>query len=76
MFFFPVSVQYNMDIMMIKGKTNLFQRNNSVSDIKKQMYLQRLYTTLDKLSQLDKGEYIMLHNPKKPYQVELYISSM
>lgn len=45
-------------------------------DKKKQVCLQRLYLTLDKLSQLDKGEYVMLHNPKKSFQVELYQSSV
>lgn len=43
-----------------------------ISDDQQQMYLQRLCLTLDKLSQLDGGEYIMLHNPKKPFQIEIY----
>jgi len=58
-----------MDIMMIKRK---FFDDNLISDNQKQVYLQRLYLTLHKLSQLDGGKYVMLHNPKKPFQVELY----
>lgn len=54
--------------MMIKQK-NIESTN---LEDKKQTYLQRLYLTLDKLTQLDAGEYVMLHNPKKPFQVELY----
>lgn len=57
--------------MMIQQKNS---ENNFISDDQQQMYLQRLYLTLDKLSQLDKGEYVMLHNPKKPFQVEIYQS--
>lgn len=58
---------------MIKQKN---VESNVNLDKKKQVCLQRLYLTLDKLTQLDKGEYVMLHNPKKPFQVELYQSSM
>lgn len=57
---------------MIKKKN---VESNSYLDEKKQVCLQRLYLTLDKLKQLDRGEYVMLHNPKKPLQVELYQSS-
>lgn len=64
--FIIVSVQYNMDLMMVH------QKNHTISDDQQQMYLQRLCHTLDKLSQLDGGEYIMLHNPKKPFQVKIY----
>lgn len=57
--------------MMVKQKN--FDSINLENE--KQMYFQRLYLTLDKLDQLDAGEYVMLHNPKKPFQVELYQSS-
>lgn len=67
-----VSVQYNMDIMMVKQK---FFDDSLISDDQKQVCLKRLYLTLQKLSQLDEGKYVMLHNPKKPFQVELYQSS-
>jgi len=70
--FVIVSVQHNMDIMMIKQK---FFEDSLLSDNQKQTYLHRLYLTLQKLSQLDEGKYVMLHNPKKPFQVELYQSS-
>lgn len=46
-----------------------------ISDEKKQMHLQRLHQTIDKLTQLDEGEYFMLHNPKSPFEVNLYQSS-
>lgn len=46
--------------------------NSIISDDKQQMYLKRLHLTLNKLSQLDGGEYVMLHNPKKPFEVEIY----
>lgn len=59
---------------MIKQKN--VQSANLISDDKKRMYLQRLYLTLDKFSQLDKGKYVMLHNPKNPYQNEIYQPSM
>lgn len=68
---FLVSVQYNMDIMMIK-KNNPIE--DLISDANKQMYLQRLYQTLDKCLQLDEGQYMMLHNPKKPFEIELFQS--
>lgn len=63
-----------MDIMMNKQKN--VESSNLISDDKKQMYLQRLYLTIEKFSQLDKGEYVMLHNPKNPFQNEVYQSSM
>lgn len=60
-----------MDIMMIKNNLNV---ENDCKDLEgiKQMRLQRLYITLEKLLQLDTGEYVLLHNPKKPFQVEVY----
>lgn len=58
---------------MIRPKNMM--SNELITETKKQMYLQRLYTTIDKFTQIDKGEYVMLHNPKKPFQVELYQSS-
>ncbi|XP_025425073.1 uncharacterized protein LOC112693992 isoform X2 [Sipha flava] len=65
------SVQYNMDIMMVKKCLNIENCSENLERVKK-MRLQRLYITLDKLSKLDTGEYVLLHNPKKPFQVEVY----
>lgn len=58
---------------MIKKENTI---ENLISDVNKQMYLQRLYQTLDKCSQLEKGQYMMLHNPKKPFEIELFHSSV
>lgn len=55
-------------------KRNKIVSDELISEEKKQMYLQRLYLTLDTFSQLDQGEYVMLHNPKKPFQVDVYQS--
>lgn len=66
-----VSVQYNMDIMMVKNHFNIENYSKDLENIK-QMRLQRLYKTLEKLSQLDIGEYVLLHKPKNPFQVEVY----
>ncbi|XP_025200311.1 uncharacterized protein LOC112598152 [Melanaphis sacchari] len=69
-----VSVQHNMDLMQVK---RIIEETESVSSNgNDQKYLQRLYLTLDKLTQLSKGEYVLLHNPKKPFHVDLYQSSM
>lgn len=68
-----VSVQHNMDLMLVKWTIEEIQ--NLSSNGKDQMYLQRLYLTLDKLTQLGQGEYVLLHNPKKPFHVDLYQSS-
>ncbi|VVC29676.1 Hypothetical protein CINCED_3A005278 [Cinara cedri] len=68
-----VSVQYNLDIMMIKKENRV---DDLLSDTTKQIYFQRLYQTLDKCLQLDEGRYMMLHNPKKPFEIELFHSSV
>jgi hypothetical protein len=60
-----------MDIMMVKKCLNIENCSENLERVKK-MRLQRLYITLDKLSKLDTGEYVLLHNPKKPFQVEVY----
>ncbi|XP_050529480.1 uncharacterized protein LOC126899028 isoform X2 [Daktulosphaira vitifoliae] len=65
-----VSVQYNMDLMMLKEKTA-----DTISiklDEIKHTLLQRLVWTFEKLKQLDVGEYVLLHNPKKPFFIEIY----
>lgn len=69
-----VSVQHNMDLMQVKYAMEETESLNSNG--KDQKYLQRLYLTLDKLTQLGKGEYVLLHNPKKPFHVDLYQSSV
>uniref|UniRef100_A0A2S2NRB6 NMDA receptor-regulated protein 2 n=2 Tax=Schizaphis graminum TaxID=13262 RepID=A0A2S2NRB6_SCHGA len=69
-----VSVQHNMDLMQVKWTID--ETESLSSNGKDQKYLQRLYLTLDKLTQLGKGEYVLLHNPKKPFHVDLYQSSM
>lgn len=56
---------------MVKKILNIENYNKNLEGVK-QMRLQRLYMTLEKISQLDKGEYVLLHNPKKPFQVEVY----
>ncbi|XP_015370182.1 PREDICTED: uncharacterized protein LOC107166134 isoform X3 [Diuraphis noxia] len=68
-----VSVQHNMDLMQVKWTIGEIESISSKG--KDQIYLQRLYITVDKLSQLDKGEYVLLHNPKKPFHVDVYQSS-
>lgn len=70
-YLFLVSVQYNMNIMMIKRNKTI---DDLISEENKQMYFQRLYLTLETFGQLDRGEYVMLHNPKKPFQVDVYQS--
>jgi len=62
-----------MDLMM--AKWTIEEIESITSNGKNQMYLQRLYITLDKLTQLDKGEYVLLHNPKKPFHIDVYQSS-
>lgn len=68
-----VSVQHNMDLMQVKWGVE--EVESLSSNGKDQIYLQRLYLTIDKLTQLGKGEYVLLHNPKKPFHVDLYQSS-
>jgi hypothetical protein len=63
-----------MDLMQVKWTID--ETESLSSNGKDQKYLQRLYLTLDKLTQLGKGEYVLLHNPKKPFHVDLYQSSM
>jgi len=55
---------------MIKQK--YFKNNNFLSDDIKQKLLHRLYLTIDKLSQFDRGDYLLLHNPRKKLQIEIY----
>jgi len=62
-----------MDLM--QAKWTVEEIESLSSNGKDQMYLQRLYLTIDKLTQLGKGEYVLLHNPKKPFLVDLYQSS-
>ncbi|XP_050428665.1 uncharacterized protein LOC126838350 [Adelges cooleyi] len=68
-----VSVQYNMDLMMIKERQA--DKICTKIDEKKQSYLLRLLLMFEKLKQLDEGDYVLLHNPKKPFQIEIYQSS-
>ncbi|CAI6363938.1 unnamed protein product [Macrosiphum euphorbiae] len=69
-----VSVQHhNMDLMQVKW--TIEEVESLSSNGLDQIYLQRLYLTLEKLTQLGKGEYVLLHNPKKPFHVDVYQSS-
>ncbi|CAH1736126.1 unnamed protein product [Aphis gossypii] len=61
-----------MDLMQVKYTMEETESLNSNG--KDQKYLQRLNLTLDKLTQLGKGEYVLLHNPKKTFHVDLYQS--
>lgn len=59
---------------MVKSKD--VNDKDAFPDDKKQIYLQRLYRTIDRCTQLNKGDYIMFHNPKKSSQVELHQKNM
>lgn len=59
---------------MVKPKSG--KNKDEFPDDKKQLYLQRLYRTIDRCTQLNKGDYIMFHNPKKSSQVELHQANM